>query len=69
LKQIFWIMSTKVVFEGIADLLQGTFQMFEVIGNSFNLAVIALGFFGLFYWLRLQAKFNAEAAKNPNQLK
>jgi hypothetical protein len=62
-------MSTKVVFEGIADLLQWTFQIFEVIGNSFNLAVIALVFFGLFYWLRLQAKFNAKAKNNPNQLK
>jgi len=62
-------MSTKVVFEGIADMLQWTFQIFEVIGNSFNLAVIALGFFGLFYWLRLQAKFNTAAKNNPNQLK
>lgn len=35
----------------------------------FNTAVILLGFFGLFYWLRHQIKFNKEAKDNPNQLK
>lgn len=62
-------MNSSVVFNGIADLLQWTLQIFDVIGNSFNYSVIALGFFGLFYWLRYQAKFNSEAANNPNQLK
>ena len=62
-------MSTSIVFQGIADLLQWTFQIFEVIGNSFNYSVIVLGFIGLFYWLNYQAKFNAEAENNPNQIK
>ncbi len=63
------IMSTSVVFQALADLFQWTFQIFEVIGNSFNYAVIVLGFIGLFYWLNYQAKFNKQAKNNPNQIK
>ena len=62
-------MSSGDVFHAIGDLLQWTFGIFEVIGNSFNYAVIALGFIGLFYWLNLQRKFNAEAGANPNKIK
>jgi hypothetical protein len=62
-------MSTNVIFQGIADFLEMALQPFEVIGNTVNYAAIALGFFGLFYWLRLQAKFNAKAQNDPNQLK
>lgn len=62
-------MSTSVVFQALADLFQWTFQIFEVIGNSFNYAVIVLGFIGLFYWLNYQAKFNKQAKNNPNQIK
>lgn len=35
----------------------------------FNTTVVLGGFFGLFYWLRLQLKFNKQAKDNPNQLK
>ena len=62
-------MSTSVVFQALADLFQWTFQIFEVIGNSFNYSVIVLGFIGLFYWLNYQAKFNKQAKNNPNQIK
>lgn len=63
------IMSTSVVFQALADLFQWTFQLFEIVGNSFNYAVIVLGFIGLFYWLNYQAKFNKQAKNNPNQIK
>jgi hypothetical protein len=62
-------MSSSTIFHAIADLLTWTFGIFEVIGNTFNYAVILLGFVGLFYWLNLQRKFNAEAESNPNQIK
>lgn len=62
-------MASTDVFHAIADLLQWTFGIFEVIDNSFNYSVIVLGFIGLFYWLNLQKKFNAQAESNPNQIK
>lgn len=62
-------MSSSAVFHAIGDLLTWTFGIFEVIGNAFNYSVIVLGFIGLFYWLNLQKKFNAEAEANPNQIK
>lgn len=57
------------VWYGIADFLQWTFGFYEVIGNKFNYSVIVLGFFGLFYWLYNQKKFNDKAANDPNQIK
>lgn len=62
-------MNSNTIFEAIASLLQWTFGIFEVIGNSFNYAMIVLGFIGLFFWLKTQKKFNDEAANNPNQMK
>jgi hypothetical protein len=62
-------MNSSTIFHAIGDLLTWTFGIFEVIGNSFNYAVIALGFVGLFYWLNLQRKFNTEAESTPNKLK
>lgn len=50
-------------------ILWTTEALFETVGNSFNYAVIALGFVGLFIWLRLQAKYNREAANDPQKLK
>jgi hypothetical protein len=63
-------MNSNVVFEFLGDLiLDSTSFVFENIGNLFNDAMILLGFFGLFFWLRLQKKFNDKAANDPNQLK
>ena len=56
-------------FYGLGDIFQWTFQLFEVIGNSFNYSLIVLGFIGLFYWLNKQRKFNAKAQNNPDQFK
>lgn len=56
-------------FFGLGDLFQWTFQIFELIGNLFNYALITLGFFGLFYWLNKQKQFNMKAENNPEQLK
>ena len=62
-------MSSSKLFYGIADFMQWTFGFFESVGNIFNYSCIVLGFVGLFYWLNLQRKFNADAANNPNKLK
>jgi hypothetical protein len=62
-------MTLSEFFHGLGDLFQWTFQIFEMIGNSFNYILIAVGFFGFFYWMRKQAKFNKQAESNPNQLK
>jgi len=62
-------MTSATVFHTIGDLFTWTFGIFEVIGNIFNYSVIVLGFVGLFYWLNLQRKFNAEAEANPKQIK
>lgn len=56
--------------EELGDLLLWTTELlFETVGNVFNYAVIVLGFVGLFIWLRLQAKYNREAANDPTKLK
>lgn len=62
-------MNSNTIFEAIAELMQWTFGIFEVIGNGFNNAVIILGFVGLFFWLKTQNAFNNKAANDPNQLK
>jgi hypothetical protein len=68
-------MDSPTVFHAIGDLLTWTFGIFEtklfgiLISDLFSNGVILLGFFGLFYWLNLQRKFNAQAASNPDQIK
>jgi hypothetical membrane protein len=49
--------------------LTSTFKFFEVVGNIFNYSLIVLGFFGFYYWMNLQKKFNDKASKDPNQNK
>jgi hypothetical protein len=61
-------MSSNNFFYTLGDLLNGAW-FYDNIGNVFNYSMIVLGFFGLFYWLRHQKRFNDEAAKNPNQIK
>lgn len=56
-------------FNGLGDLFLWTFQIFEIIGNKLNYAIIALGFIGLFYWLNRQRVFNEQAKNNPDQRK
>jgi len=60
-------MSSSTIFHGIGDFLTWTLGIFEVLGNTVNYAVIVLGFVGLFYWLNLQRKYNAQA--NAKKLK
>lgn len=52
----------------IGDILNGAW-FYDNIGDLANWSFIALGFFGFFYWMRWQKKFNDQAANNPNQLK
>jgi hypothetical protein len=62
-------MKSDVIFYAIADLMQWTFGLLEWVGDKLNYSLIILGFFGFFYWMRLQIKFNNEAKNNPNQIK
>ena len=62
------------VMDGFIYLLRDMFvwlfdNTMEPIGNKLNMVGVALLFVGLFTWLRMQAKFNKEAANNPDQLK
>lgn len=59
MNQFFWT---------LGKILNGAW-FYDNIGNIFNYACIVLGFFGLFYWLNLQKKFNARAENDPNQIK
>ena len=59
-------------FRGLGDVLQWTFNILENdMPTTFlvNTGAVLLGFVGLFYWLNLQRKFNAQAEKAPDQLK
>jgi len=56
-------------FNFLGDIFLWTFQIFEIIGNSFNYSLIVLGFIGLFFWLNKQKKFNEIAEHDPDQLK
>jgi len=58
-------------FYAIGDFMQMTFLLLEadMIGNLFNYFCLSLGFFGMFFWLYKQRKFNAAADKDANQLK
>lgn len=60
---------TELVKELGGLILWTTELLFESVGNIFNYGVIVLGFVGLFIWLRLQAKYNREAANDPSKLK
>jgi len=59
-------------FRGLGDVLQWTFNILENdMPTTFlvNTGAVLLGFVGLFYWLNLQRKFNAQAEKDPDKLK
>ncbi len=61
---------SSTIFYGLGKLFNNyLFIPFEMVGDLFNWAVIILGFFGLFYWLNIQKKFNQQAKDNPNQIK
>ena len=42
----------------LADIFQWTFQIFEIIGNSFNFFLLICGFGGFFYWMNIQRRLN-----------
>lgn len=53
----------------IEDLFLWSFGILENLGNLPNKVFILIGFCLLFFWLRLQGKYNKEAAANPTQIK
>lgn len=52
----------------IGDILNGAW-FYDNIGDIANWSFIVLGFFGFFYWMRIQKRLNDQAANNPNQIK
>ena len=59
-------------FWGFGRTMESILSIFDdnyMLTSFFNTGVLLLGFFGLFYWLRLQVKFNQAAKDNPNQIK
>jgi hypothetical protein len=62
-------MSSTTIFYAIGDLITWTFGLYENVGNLFNYSVILLGFFGLYFWLNKQIKFNAKSKNDPSQRK
>ncbi|MBL4594084.1 MAG: hypothetical protein JKX68_09750 [Flavobacteriales bacterium] len=54
---------------GLGDFFTAFFELFKKLGNIPNYCLIALAFGLLFWWMKLQKDYNAEAASNPNQLK
>ena len=57
-------MNTQEIITPVAKFIEWTFETILVpMSSPFNMAVIALGFGGLFLWLRLQKKYTAKAEK------
>jgi hypothetical protein len=52
----------------LGKILNGAW-FYDNIGDWANRLIILVGFVGLFFWLNKQRKFNAQAEKDPNQLK
>ncbi len=60
--------------DGLVFLLRDVFvwlfeNTMEPLGNIPNGIFLILLFVGLFVWLKMQAKYNAEAEANPDQIK
>jgi len=60
--------------DGIVYFLRDVFvwsfeNLLEPLGDFPNLLFLILLFVGLFVWLKMQAKYNAEAEADPNQIK
>lgn len=54
----------------LRDLLVWSFEnLLEPAGNIINYLWVVLVCVGIVVWLKYQAKFNEEAASNPNQIK
>ncbi len=65
-------MSLSDFFWGLGDLLQETFRLLQSdfwFTKVANYGFVVLGFVGLFIWLSKQAKYNSEAASDPDQIK
>lgn len=60
--------------DGLVFILRDVFvwlfeNTMEPLGNIPNAIFFVLLFVGLFTWLRMQGKYNAEAEANPEQIK
>lgn len=57
--------SINSLWYGIGKTLERTFENVLVpIADPFNWFLFAVGMIAMVYWLKLQAKYNAEAEKN-----
>lgn len=60
------------LFWGIGEAGENLLSIYDdnvFLTSFFNTTALLIGFFGLFYWLRHQVKFNEKAKNDPNQLK
>ena len=53
----------------LGEFFNSFFGLFEKLGNLPNWSFIVLAFALLGWWMKLQKKYNDEAAANPEQLK
>ena len=54
----------------LRDLFIWIFEnLLEPIGNNLNNLFVILCFIGIGVWIKFQAKYNAEAEANPDQIK
>jgi hypothetical protein len=57
-------MNTQEIIYPIGKFIEWTFENILVpISSPMNMAVVLLGFGGLFFWLRLQKRFTEEAKR------
>jgi hypothetical protein len=45
----------------IGDAFQWSFGFFEFVKNYFNTALILLGFFGFYFWMRTQKRLSDQS--------
>ncbi|MFB6307022.1 MAG: hypothetical protein ABEH43_08565 [Flavobacteriales bacterium] len=48
----------------LADFMQWTFKFLPYAGNMPNVIFLLAAIFGVFYWLRLQQKYNKKAEES-----
>ena len=51
-------------FNGIGDAAYWFFNLFEELGNLPNIALTVLSFVLLFWWMKLQKKYNDDVVCN-----
>ena len=51
----------KDILFALGDLFEATFEILPVLGNLPNIIFTIIGFILLFFWIRMQHRYNREA--------